>query len=147
MSRQTLEDRFWTKVDRRGPEECWPWTAAIFRGGYGQFRAAGRSIYAHRVAFLLVTGQDPGPLQVRHRCDNPACCNPSHLEVGTHADNMRDKAERGRVTGAILTPEKVREIRRRVAAGESQTAVARDLGVGRRTVRDAVNRRTWKHVK
>lgn len=150
-----LEDRFWSKVDQRGPDECWPWTAAIFQGrmGYGVFRLAGKNLYAHRVAYHLATGQDPAGKVVRHRCDNPPCCNPDHLEIGTTADNARDRVERGRqtkgedVNTAKLTQEKVREIRRRAAAGESQKVLALEFGVRNTAVHKIVHRHTWKHVK
>lgn len=90
--------KFWEKVDRRGPDECWPWTARTFTTHtnraderYGQFA----SFIASRVAFFLVTGIDPGELIVRHACDNPLCCNRNHLLLGTYTDNGRDRRLRG----------------------------------------------------
>lgn len=143
---------FWEKVDQRGPDECWPWTGAIYAHHYGAIYWGRRMTYAHRVAYHLATGQDPAGKVVRHRCDNPPCCNPAHLEIGTHADNSRDRVERGRQSrgtrrpDAKLTEEDVLEIRRRVAAGASQAAVARDYGVGQPTVSKIIRRTRWKHV-
>ena len=94
--------RFWSKVNMRGPDECWPWIASKTHGGggYGRFKITSyTSVHSNRVAWTLHHGRDPGDLIIRHSCDNPPCCNPAHLEIGTHADNTRDKIERGRWRG------------------------------------------------
>jgi len=95
--RKTLEERFWSKVDVRGPDECWPWRAARYENGYGQFYVGNKHGGAHRMAYYLATGEKPEV--VRHTCDNPPCCNPKHLLGGTHADNAHDREERGRGRG------------------------------------------------
>lgn len=92
----TVVERFWAKVDRRGPDECWPWTGATQQTGYGRFRVDGRLQGAHRVAYVLTHGHLRPGAHVLHRCDTPGCCNPSHLFLGTHADNMADKEAKGR---------------------------------------------------
>jgi hypothetical protein len=89
--------RFWSKVDVGRPDHCWPWRAALDRYGYGQFK--GESYVSpkrsHRVAYELVCGDIPPGLVLRHRCNNPACCNPSHLVPGTQGDNHDDREEAG----------------------------------------------------
>ena len=97
MTRKTLEERFWEKVDRSGgPDACWPWTASTCGGGYGQFRLAGRPQLAHRVAYEQLVGPIPNGRHVLHRCDTPLCVNPAHLFLGTHTDNMADMTIKGR---------------------------------------------------
>ncbi len=99
---------------------------------------------------------------VRHKCDNPLCCNPDHLELGTHADNMRDKAERGRAwtggqppqqprgagnSNAALTDDDVREIRRRHAeGGVTYRDLATEFRVTPQNIGAIVRRKTWTHV-
>jgi hypothetical protein len=83
---------FWEKVDRSsGAESCWPWTAGKTTGGYGQHRNGG----CHRIAWELVNGPIPNKLCVLHACDNPPCCNPAHLFLGTRRDNALDAADKG----------------------------------------------------
>ena len=99
MPRRTnIVDRFWSKVDVRGADECWEWQGSRIKGGYGNFRlsAADGMLKAHRMSALLAFGPFDRRLFVLHLCDNPPCVNPSHLALGDHAENMRQRAERGR---------------------------------------------------
>ena len=87
-------DVFWKSVDRTGgPDACWPWTGFKDDDGYGRY---GRQ-RAHRVAYKLAIGPIPAGFLVRHvTCDNPPCCNPVHLAIGTAADNSADMVAKGR---------------------------------------------------
>lgn len=90
----SLTERFWSKVAKR-EEGCWNWTAST-RNGYGCLRDQDRTEYAHRLSYIWHFGEIAEGLVIRHRCDNRLCVRPSHLEVGTKADNSRDMVERGR---------------------------------------------------
>lgn len=105
--------RFRAKVYRRGPDECWPWVGAIGADGHGQFRAGSRRagsshvVTAHLYAYQLAYGLCADRLLtngvvIRHSCDEAACQNPTHLAVGTPADNTADyQARRGRDGGPL----------------------------------------------
>lgn len=87
----TLEERFWPKVDFLGPNGCWNWSAALSPTGYGRIgltRQRGH-VGAHRVAWSLVHGPIPAGLEIDHLCHNRRCVNPGHLQLVTHAENMR----------------------------------------------------------
>ena len=91
--------RFWPKVDKRHPDECWPWKAATTFGGYGVLGEGGRRgkiVRASRLSYIIHKGEIPDGFVVRHACDNSACVNPDHLLIGTQADNIRDAVARGR---------------------------------------------------
>jgi predicted DNA-binding protein (UPF0251 family) len=75
---------------------CWPWQGALGRGGYGHFRHKHVDYQAHRTMFLMTYGPIPPGLFICHHCDNPPCCNPSHLYLGTNADNAQDAKRKGR---------------------------------------------------
>lgn len=89
-------DAFWRNVDRRGPDECWPWRRGCDRDGYGRLRRDRVDLRAHRVALETAVGPIPVGMSVCHRCDNPPCCNPAHLFVGTNRDNVLDMVGKGR---------------------------------------------------
>lgn len=149
----TEEERFWSKVERRNPDECWPWTAAKDKDGYGKFGVGGRTIRSNRYAYAVTSGEIPHGLFVCHICDNPACCNPGHLWAGTNADNLADKAAKGRAPhgsghpNAKLTERDVVEIKDLLAMGVPTAMVADIFGVVRRTVADISNGNTWGHVE
>lgn len=100
---QNLALRFWSKVDRSGGQDaCWPWTAGRNESNYGRMwigsKADGtwRKVGAHVIAWSLTNERQPTAF-ILHKCDNPPCCNPSHLFEGTQTDNMRDAAAKGRL--------------------------------------------------
>lgn len=156
----TLEERLWAKVDRRGDGECWPFIGHCHpKRGYGSL--SGAFPEAHRAAWIVTHGPVPKGIMVCHRCDNPPCCNPSHLFLGTAADNARDMATKGRGTGvrgtrnknAKLTWDQVQEIRRRYrvihparSTGDSSSELAREFGITQQYV-SQLARGLWRKVE
>lgn len=143
--------KFWDRVDRTDLFGCWPYTGPRTEGGYGiTSLGSSTSTSAHRRAWLETFGPIPVGMVIRHDCDNPPCCNPSHLRIGTHADNIADKVARNRQAKgerngrARLTIEQVREIRRRGDAGENPTTLAQEFGVSRRAIVYIIQRINWR---
>lgn len=142
--------RFFSKVDVVGEAECWEWMASRNPNGYGAFCALGTTFAAHRFSYMLANGKIEDPeLVVRHKCDNPACVNPRHLETGTHQDNMLDRSmrmrtPRGAKNGrAKLTDEDVLAIYK---DKRFSTDIARDYNVGADTVRRIKKGTGWSHI-
>jgi HNH endonuclease len=142
----SVAERFWSKVDKSG--DCWPWTAGLLKDGYGQFRRNGTSVVASRMAWELTYGTIPSGLHVCHKCDNPPCCNPTHLFLGTPRDNRRDCAAKGRVTAwkAVVTKADTLVIRAAYAAGGiTQAELGRQFGISQTAVSRIVLQKTWCH--
>lgn len=148
----TLPERFWSKVERSGEDECWPWIAAVRRKdeGYGAFWLDRRHQPASRVAWILTNGPVPADLVVCHRCDNPNCCNPRHLFIGTRLENDADRIAKGRqckgeqMPNAVLTDALVISLRA-LAEEVGIKEAAKRLGINEHTAWDACRRR-WRHV-
>lgn len=143
--------RFWSKVDVGEADECWEWLASKYGKGYGRFWIHSKQWAAHRVAWVLTFGPIPEGLLVCHHCDSPGCCNPYHLFLGTHADNMADATKKDRVPkgeqvyNSKLTEDQVLDIRELYATGEwTQRELAEEFGVVCSTVTQIVNRGNWK---
>lgn len=153
-----LEERFWLKVEKGNPDECWAWQGTTDSSGYGILRRGRqRNFRAHRLSWEIHNGGIPEGLRVLHRCDNPPCVNPDHLFLGTQADNVADMDAKGRrrspgLRGAAngrakLGARSVRAIRERYAAGGTTYArLAGEFGVTKATIRRVINRETWDHV-
>jgi len=148
--------RFWSKVNRTdNPAECWEWTAYKDRHGYGQFGVSNprRVEYSNRTAWAITNGPIPDGMHICHRCDNPSCCNPAHLFLGTAADNMVDAATKGRMPrgevhhSAKLTDDQVTAIRAVYATGtESQVTLAARFRVSSSVINEVIHGIAWQHV-
>lgn len=170
-------ERFWARVDRSGgAEACWPWIGCHNGPGYGQVRWDGRQQGAHRIAWEERNGPIPERLLVCHRCDNPPCCNPAHMFLGTVRDNAADMLRKGRAAsgeahgakfsgdrnGARTKPERhphgerhpdaklkesdVLRILTLARNGVPQRVLAAEYGVRPSTISSVVTRTSWKHI-
>lgn len=149
-----MKDRFWEKVERLGPFQCWNWTSWMDRDGYGLLTVGStvdntyRMKRAHRISWEIHYGPIERKDCVLHSCDNRACVNPAHLFLGTRADNAHDMDAKGRrVVASKITPDQVREVRRRAASGESQQVIARAFGITQANVSCIHRRVSWKHLE
>lgn len=150
-------ERFWMKVSKT--DTCWLWTGTLVNKSYGYFRVDGRDILSHRYSYLIHKGDIQNGLLVCHTCDVPACVNPDHLWLGTAADNMRDRFEKGRYKGAglftvgedrwnaKLTWEKVAEIRAFYQPGKkghSINSIAKIHNINYKTAWRIIKNVSWK---
>lgn len=162
---EKIKQRFWAKVQIS--DGCWEWIAWRYPQGYGSFGLAGKTIRAHRLAYVLTYGDIEGDLEVLHKCNNPPCCCPDHLYLGTPKDNMRDRSLAGSLhghrNGSIIHPEsrprgervntaklitsQVREIRQRYIPGKiTSYELAKEYGVSTQVILAIIRGRIWKHV-
>lgn len=127
---------------------CWTWRAYTNPNGYGQFRRGGQSYLAHRAAYCLFNGPVIDGINVLHKCDNPPCCNPEHLFLGTQKENMQDCARKGRLfyKWAKLTPDNVRAIRSYKFQHGDVGRLARQLGISRHQVTRIRKGMHWTNV-
>lgn len=139
-------------VVRGAADACWPWSGKTDQNGYGVFYLGGGDYRAPRFAYEVAFDTALGDRFVCHRCDNPRCVNPAHLFLGTSQENTADRQAKGRHARgerqgkAKLTDASVREIRRALSEGATQTAVARRFGVTQATIGYVKQRKIWGHV-
>lgn len=95
---ETIEGRFWRKVNKSGENGCWIWTANKSRGyGLISTKKYQSPKKAHRLSWEMHHGEIPEGLEVLHKCDNPSCVNPDHLFLGTQLDNIKDAVSKNRI--------------------------------------------------
>lgn len=141
--------RFWSKVKTGNLAHCWPWRGSKSDMGYGCYKFLGATRAAHRIAYAIATESWPEDMVVRHRCDNPSCCNPSHLKIGTHADNVADRVRRKRSAyGERAGRAKLTEAQVLSIADDPRDAItiAKDYPVSVDTIRSIKQKRIWKHL-
>jgi hypothetical protein len=140
-------------INERG---CWLYQGSKKDNGYGKAflycHAATpkrRTFSTHRVSYAYYNGVDPGELSVMHTCDDPGCINPSHLELGTHAENMQDMVSKGRSTAGEANPgSKISEVVvlavvDRIKAGESNVSISKDLPISHAMVSLIRHKKHW----
>jgi hypothetical protein len=149
----TLAQRLDMFIDRSGgPDACWPWTRKRSPDGYGRVTNYSGTVQAHRAVMEQLHGPIDPDLDVMHLCNNPPCCNPAHLRIGTAAENMAYMVACGRAliverqAHAKLTAADVMAIRKRRASGETMQRIADDYGVSSSHVSYICSGRVWKHL-
>ncbi|CAB4140964.1 HNH nuclease [uncultured Caudovirales phage] len=160
--RASPEERLWRSIDKRGPDECWPWKKKLSAYGYGALSTGAKNghkvVYAHRAMWELHNGPIPDSddyhgAVIMHSCDNRACCNPAHLRLGTQAENVADMQAKGRKVNKPMPgiengmAKMNEEIVRRLRAGlVTPQQVAEVLGCTPEAAQMAKSGKTWKHV-
>jgi hypothetical protein len=132
---------------------CWLWNGTIAASGYGYLRIRGKNYLVHRTSYAHYNGIEiPNGLMVCHTCNVRRCMNPDHLYLGTHNDNMRDKANSNVMKGeenpkALLTKEQVIEIKRHISERKIvYRNIGKMYGVSRQAIKDIASGRTWAWV-
>lgn len=153
MPKKLTPDDFWNRVSAADANGCMNWVSFMHKDGYGALSYQSRYWLAHRLAWNLAKGQIPDGYCVCHTCDNRACCNPDHLFLGTHADNMHDMRDKGRRKGintgtgngrAKLTDEQVSDIRASYTDGARQVDLASKFSVSQAMVSAIIRKANWR---
>jgi hypothetical protein len=145
----SIQERYLARVIKR--DGCWDWSAATTKAGYGLFNAKRKTYYAHRVSYEMHCGEVPEGLHVLHECDNPRCSNPEHLFVGTPADNMRDRGQKGRAAAgerhgqSKLSADQVAKIRSTAGVTNLELAHVYNMSPGQISLIRSGKR--WRHVQ
>jgi len=126
---------------------CWECTShSGARGGYPQIQRDGKYYLLSRFMYKKYIGEIPDGMLIRHKCDNPKCINPEHLEIGTSKDNAQDKIKRNRFKQAKLTENQVTEILLKIKVGISRAKIAREYNVGKTTITDIATLKSWEYI-
>lgn len=144
LPRFSFVNYFWDNVDISDIDSCWNWKRATSQHGYG--RISHKLKYSHRLAWVKTFGEIPEGMHVLHKCDNPLCCNPNHLFLGTHQDNMRDRNKKGRCAKNTLTIEEVKEIKRKLKDNHKTRKLSEEYNVSYYIIYNIKTGRTYKYV-
>ena len=152
MFDQKFIDRFEEKIAKS--DGCWEWAASLAGKGYGQMKLPKqrKQEYSHRLAYMIYKGPIPDGIYVCHKCDNPKCCNPDHLFLGSSQDNHDDMANKDRSThgernpSVKLSEEQVRQIRVMLSEGIPQSRIAKAFNVAQMTISRINTGDRWRRI-
>ncbi len=135
----------WKRIDIKSEDECWEWQGSLVNKKYGKMIVGWKYCLTHRIVYELKNGNIPPEMVVCHKCDNPKCCNPKHLFLGTQKDNIHDMISKGREKRySKLTKIDVLEIRKLYATGNyTHTKLGKLFSVDRKNISCIVNNKTW----
>lgn len=150
---EKLVQKFWNKVDKT--KECWDWDGTGDIRGYGYITVTNpKRIGVHRLSWMIHNGPIPANLVICHKCDSPCCVNPSHLFLGTQADNMADRVAKGRgyirqaYVTAKLTSDQIKEIRSAYSPRKiTQKILSEKYGVTRENIHYILKGKSWRHLE
>jgi hypothetical protein len=151
----TLEQRLWNQIIKTdNTDDCWNWVGPVNSKKYGSLCLATKRkgvrkstrFYAHRLAWELTNGPISDGLFVCHKCDNPRCCNPNHLFLGTPKENVEDMILKGRYCKHRLRKQQIKDIRNEYANGASQQEIATKYNVPYKVIHRVIFRKTWKKI-
>ncbi len=147
------KETFWSKVNKKKDDECWEWQAGCCDEGYGKFMFECTVYRAHRLAYKFTHNYLPSDSDVLHTCDNPKCCNPNHLYLGTQKNNMEDRNNKHRQAlgehngKSKLTSEQVLEIRKLYSSGKyTHQTLSVMFNISRQNISFILSNQGWKHI-
>ncbi len=156
MEERNTPKNFWKGVDVRGENDCWEWVGYKDKNGYGSISINNYPNKTHRYVWEIMYGYIPEGMCVCHSCDNPPCCNPKHLWLGTVGENTRDMINKGRKVVKYgeenhhhkLLKNDVLKIRRLYSTNKyTQEEIGNMFGVTKSNIECIVNYKSWKHLK
>lgn len=152
VNMETIQERFWSKVEIKNKNDCWHWKVYTDKKGYGRFKMNYRTMQSQRVAYELFYGKFKSELWVLHKCDTPSCNNPYHLFLGTVIDNDLDRDSKRRTARgskhgrSLLDEENVKEIKELLSKRISHKEIAKIFTVSKSAIHKISAGYCWTHI-
>jgi len=154
---KSIKERLYLYININSKDDCWEWVGYKRKDGYGEITIDKKTFRSHRLIYIDTYGSIPEGMCICHSCDNPSCCNPNHLFMGTHVDNMKDCRNKCRTGGGSrpgeecgkhkFTNEEILDIRKKYKTGlYSQRNLAKEYNMSQTNIKDIINRKIWRHI-